>query len=211
MLPNRITEPLSPPTSPRMSGKNKQPADPPWHAQQAPPTNVNSHGVETRLSAQSPFILPPYAPGDNSQRSQLLQQGALTQAPGPSNELHRQRTTGQTREVEPRDEGFGAPRRDFPRSFPATLSQGAYATMERINSPPLSSDKGREAPDDDDEDMELEMEDEGEDGSRRTMTAAELRHQKRKMKRFRCVTWPLFHDFVLTRSVLDLLITRHGF
>ena len=84
---------------------------------------------------------------------------------------------------------------------PVTFGGSAPASpveRQRTNSPPaLSDDPGA------DDDLELEDAEQGEDDDRSPMTAADLRAQKRKMKRFRCAACP-------TASLSNAINTRIG-
>lgn len=182
MIPGKIIEPLSPPSSPRMSGQDYKPALPGWQTHQehqssygqgypqapghyqaqepAPNSHVLSapHGPSLRSYKTSPYPLnAQYTAGSTAP-------GAYAQQPSSDNKII---TTLQ------------------PNAGPGPQSLGGSAPgspSSRISPQSQGLDHDDEVVDEDDQDASGEPDD-GE--NRPPMTAAELRNQKRKMKRFR--------------------------
>ncbi|KAG9957609.1 hypothetical protein KCU61_g8991, partial [Aureobasidium melanogenum] len=183
MLPGKIIEPLSPPSSPRMSGQDYKPALPGWQTHQdhqssfgqgyshaagqyqAPQEPVPSghvlsvpQGASLRSYKTSPYPLnAQYSAGSTAPSS-------YSQHPSSDSKPH---STPQTN-VGPGQQTLGESLPGSPSSHVSPHSQGI--------------EPDDEIADEEDQDASGEVED-GE--NKPPMTAAELRNQKRKMKRFR--------------------------
>lgn len=186
MLPNRITGPLSPPTSPRMSGQDTKPSDSIWRVQQTPTTNLYSQGFESHSLDPLSYTLPPFGTADAQQRSQSLHHGIVTHPNEGVREPQHLGAASSDVKSERHDEGYAAITGGYSTNNPYTAS-GASGSADPMSShglkPPSPGDQDQL---DQDEDDDLEdMEDPGDDESKPPMTAAELRQHKRKMKRFR--------------------------
>jgi hypothetical protein len=166
MLPEKIFEPLSPPSSPRMSSQEYKPGWPTHQEHQSSFVQGYSHAPGAYQAPQEPV--------PNSHVLSVPQGASLKSYKTSPYPLGAQYSTGsagpgayaqhQILEVKPQGNALGG-------SIPGSPSSRQSQDID---------------PDDEiAEEYDLDASGEAEDGDDKPMTAAEIRNQKRKMKRFR--------------------------
>lgn len=188
MRPSRPTAPLSPPTSPRMSGQDSKPSDSTWHTQQAQSAPLPQGRFGAQASAGLGYSPHSYSISE-SQQQPLGNFGSLPQRSDGSDKEQYLAGISYSDKSQMRTDPFLAVKTE-----PQSAAQRASDQMAAsISAPGRDSNRySPRSPADDDhdaqgdeEDLELDMDDPQEEDSKVPMTAAEIRQQKRKMKRFR--------------------------
>ena len=189
MIQSRIFAPPSPPSSPRMSGQDYKPVVPSWQDQQEQHSNLGQSYTESGHFQAS------NAPAQNEQRLNAQSGSSLRSyrtSPYPlSSQYHSHGLTeqGYTPQAQQNTELSGASQSSSVQPV-GTIGQQGFTTS--VTGSPISKssprsdgiDDAEEDAEEDDQDASGEPEDEE---GKPPMTAAELRNQKRKMKRFRFV------------------------
>lgn len=177
MVDGRFKVPLSPPTSPRMSDTAVNSSDYPYHRK----VPHHQHAPDPRSYEQdSVRSLPPYR-----------------NLPHPADAAGAR--------GEPQDHPHLAASSDPDRPNVTEPQRTASPTNRLTPRSPESSSKGHADEDDDDDVVDFDGEDQEEGAERTPMTAAELRAQKRKMKRFRFVFLGFEPRIVLCTAVAAAL------
>ena len=195
MIKDRLAVPLSPPTSPRMSNTTATTGDYPW--QHTPPSGLTAGAVAHQhsgtASSYTPLQPPQSTVAEVSQikRPALRTHKSFPYSLGPSSRL--QDESGFTDTSAAPFEGFAervlsqGPQPTASSNLPQPTFGGSAPTSPVDRLTP-NSPKGEDNDLAMDDDMvDYDAEDQEEEGEKPPKTAAELRAQKRKMKRFRSV------------------------
>ncbi|KAL9094712.1 MAG: hypothetical protein Q9165_002982 [Trypethelium subeluteriae] len=184
----------SPPTSPRMSGFSADQSDAGWQSQRLKPSHVSfapsdetipassieSTNATNPTGSQAPSLLRSY-------RSAPFLFDSVAQAASHSNELTDQ--SGTTSTINSNHEavdGIGNHDQTKITDGKGVSSAPASPISGRSNTPPKADNDEDQSNEFQDLDFDLDDDDDLEQsGIKSSMTAAEIRAQKRKMKRFR--------------------------
>jgi len=198
MYPSRIAGPLSPPTSPRMSGNDRKRNDSIWPASQSQYTSYYASSGKPTTSFGGPYTTSPYQSSEGPQADQL-QHGVntLSQSRPQTKTDSPPRTTSPGHAYRIQGDRTGQPGQTTSRpvSTGHSYEQASRHAQARENSPRQAGHSAEQVEqsdheeDDEDDDMEHDDDDGQEDTNRPPLTAAEIRQQKRKMKRFRYATY----------------------
>jgi len=193
MYSNRITGPLSPPTSPRMSENDRKRTDSIWPVSQSQyGSYYTSSGKPTSYGA--PYTASPYQSSESTQMAQS--QHGINLPPHSTSQGNTDSpptTVSSAHSYQQRADRSGLSSQSTARPVLAESSyeQASSSAQTRRGSAGPSEHSADEAElsnrEDDDDEMDQEEGDEKDEGDRPPMTAAEIRQQKRKMKRFRYV------------------------
>jgi len=195
MYSNRIAGPLSPPTSPRMSGNDRKRTDSIWPVSQSQYGSYYASSGKPTSSYGAPYTASPYQSSDTMQMAQS--QHGVNLPPHPTSHGNTDSpptTVSPTQSYQQQGDrsGQAAQSASRPAFSGASYEQSSSSAHVRRSSAGPSEHSADEAElsnhDEDDDDMDQEGSDGGQgkdDGHKPPMTAAEIRQQKRKMKRFR--------------------------
>lgn len=180
MIQGRIFAPPSPPSSPRMSGQDYKPVIPSWQDQQEPHSSFGQ-GYPEGTPYQAPN-----APAQPEQRYNVQSGSSLRSyrtSPYPLNsQYHSHGLTGPGYAQQPSEPSATSHPHPVQQGFPTSVT-GSPISKSSPRSDAI--DEHEEDAEEDDPDAVGEPEDE--EGKPTNLSAAEIRNQKRKMKRFRCV------------------------
>ena len=175
MYLSSVAGPLSPPSSPRMSGNERKRTDSIW---------PNVHSQQPSYYGTGPVSAASYGASYTSTPYQTSAQDSLNSPPITASSTQSYQTSGAKAEygsqTSDRSPFVGGP--SHHETSAAHLRQSPKAEREQ------SFEEGEPSEPDDEGDEEVDDDDEGDESKQeggRPMTAAELRNQKRKMKRFR--------------------------
>jgi hypothetical protein len=182
MLPGKIIVPLSPPSSPRMSGQDYKPALPGWQTHQdhqSPYGQGYTHAQGQYQAPQEPVpnshvLSVPQGPSLRSYKTSPYPLNAQYSAGSTAPSSYSQHASSDSKSHTAPQSSAGAGQQALGESLPGSPSSHLSPHSQGI-------DPDDEIADDDDQDASGDAE----DGDKPPMTAAELRNQKRKMKRFR--------------------------
>ncbi|KAL1311352.1 hypothetical protein AAFC00_001526 [Neodothiora populina] len=178
MIQGRIFAPPSPPSSPRMSGQEYKPVIPSWQDQQ------ETHSSFGQSYPESGHFQPPNAQAQPDQRFNAQSGSSLRSyrtSPYPlSSQYHSHGISGSSYPQQGPEQSA--------TSHPNPASQAYNASI--THSPNSKNSPKSEAIEDHEDDAEEDDQDavgeaEDDEGKSVNLSAAELRNQKRKMKRFR--------------------------
>ncbi|KAI4724717.1 hypothetical protein E4T49_07546 [Aureobasidium sp. EXF-10728] len=183
MLPGKITVPLSPPSSPRMSGQDYKPALPGWQVHQdhqSPFGQGYSHASGQYQAPQEPVasshvLSVPQGSSLRSYKTSPYPLNAQYSAGSTAPSSYSQHASSDPKSHTTSQSNAGSGQQTSAESLPGSPSSHLSPHSQGV-------DPEDEIADEDDQDASGDAED-GE--SKPPMTAAELRNQKRKMKRFR--------------------------
>ena len=192
MIQSRIFAPPSPPSSPRMSGQDYKPGVPSWQDQQEQNSSFGSSYPEGGHYQASNATVQSDQRFNNQSASSLR---SYRTSPYPlNNQYHSHGLTGQSYTLPPQQNadmpGVAQPDPSQQSGAVPAHQQGFHpsATGSPLSkSSPRSDGLDEQEEDAEEDDPDAAGEPEDEEG-KPAMTAAELRNQKRKMKRFRCIS-----------------------
>ncbi|KAG9598113.1 hypothetical protein KCU97_g4074, partial [Aureobasidium melanogenum] len=183
MLPGKIIEPLSPPSSPRMSGQDYKPALPGWQTHQDHQSSFGqgySHAAGQYQAPQEPVpsghvLSVPQGASLRSYKTSPYPLNAQYSAGSTAPSSYSQHPSSDSKPHSTPQTNVGSGQQTLGESLPGSPSSHVSPHSQGI-------EPDDEIADEEDQDASGEAED-GE--NKPPMTAAELRNQKRKMKRFR--------------------------
>lgn len=184
MIPGKIIEPLSPPSSPRMSGQEYKPALPGWQTHQEHQSPFGQGYTQASGQYQAPqeplpnnhVLSTPQGPSLRSYKTSPYPLNAQYQSSGGAvTGAYAQSSLPDVKALATPQSNVGTGQQTLGGSAPGSPSS-------RLSPQSQGLDENDEIADDDDQDASGEPDD---GDNKPPMTAAELRNQKRKMKRFR--------------------------
>lgn len=195
MLERIFCAPPSPPSSPsRMSDRQLKPGDQGWQARQTAPPISGQGGAHSRQNVQQ--IVQESSGAHSIQATESYQPRPTLRthrslpfalASPSSLRSHEPAAVASALGMEATNAGPSAGRSIGPSGLEQTTFGGSAPASPVFRLSPRSPFTAQSDAAGDDDELELAMDEQGEDDNKRPMTAAELRNQKRKMKRFRSV------------------------
>jgi len=188
MYLNKIAQPLSPPTSPRMSGNERKRTDSFWPTTQAQQLPSYGGSIKPGQAFSAQYANTPYQSSGESVVGPVHHPEWPTSSQDGSNTVPPLSRPTQNQHLLGSGTGQNVPIAEKPGAQAVSYIGGKVGRMSPGQPAKTfpGEDEGSDHEDfSDDEEMELEGDGTKQEGDRPPMTAAEIRNQKRKMKRFR--------------------------
>lgn len=186
MYPSRVVQPLSPPSSPRMSGQDQKPVEPLWNAQQS--TQASYLPVGSRSQAPNTLAFPSFYNTRDSGHQGVHTLPNIHDVYGNLGNTSPTHTGSQSQSASGTEIDFSRKDTGSSAESLSSLQHRDSVVMPSGSSqhPGGQTSRFDESEDqDDDEDLSDDDQDIKDEQEGKQLTAAEIRQQKRKMKRFR--------------------------
>ncbi|KAF2226285.1 hypothetical protein BDZ85DRAFT_48315 [Elsinoe ampelina] len=186
MYSSRVVQPLSPPSSPRMSGQDHKPVEPLWNAQQQSQSGYAPVG--SRSQPPNTLSYPSFYNARESGQHGVHTLPNIHDVYGNLGQPSPTHTGSQSHSASGNEIDFTRKDTGSSAESLSSLQHRDSVVMPSSSSQhpggqPSGYDESEDA--DDDDEISDEIDEGKEGGEDRPMTAAEIRQQKRKMKRFR--------------------------